>query len=98
MQEIEGIIRDQWQSTLRSFTRKNMGGAWVPVPSSVSLPSADRSTDAPEVGSMGFPDLAAPFPRLSYQACMDSYGTDKPDLRIPNTVSLPTRSVHPKSC
>ncbi|MCH9632318.1 MAG: Aspartate--tRNA(Asp/Asn) ligase [Chlamydiae bacterium] len=28
-------------------------------------------------------DLETPFQRLTYQQCLDDYGTDKPDLRIP---------------
>ena len=28
-------------------------------------------------------DLEIPFQRLTYQQCIDNYGTDKPDLRIP---------------
>ncbi|MGH7143377.1 MAG: aspartate--tRNA ligase [Planctomycetota bacterium] len=31
---------------------------------------------------IGF-DLPIPFPRLDYRECMNSYGDDKPDLRIP---------------
>lgn len=31
--------------------------------------------------------ISAPFLRMKYTDCMDLYGSDKPDLRIPNRVS-----------
>ena len=38
-------------------------------------------------------DLATPFPRLEYDEAIASYGTDKPDLRIPGRIRDVTQAV-----
>lgn len=59
----------------------------------MSFPQQDRIFEAIEplmqriCKVAGF-DLATPFPRMTYDQAMQSYGSDKPDLRLPPFVNV----------
>ncbi|KAL5612308.1 hypothetical protein BROUX41_000157 [Berkeleyomyces rouxiae] len=78
MSDIETMVRGVWKEMEQKFVRIDMEGAMIPV-----LKGSDYTERAENVQAM--PDEA--FPRLTYQECMQWYGIDKPDLRIPNKIA-----------
>ncbi|KAL2891640.1 Aspartate--tRNA ligase, mitochondrial [Ceratocystis lukuohia] len=78
MSDIEVMVRGVWKEMGQRFVRADMEGAMIPV-----FKDSDYTERTTEIQSM--PEEA--FPRLKYQECMQWYGVDKPDLRIPNKIT-----------
>ncbi|OLN86829.1 Aspartate-tRNA ligase, mitochondrial [Colletotrichum chlorophyti] len=47
---------------------------------------ASAKDDANAPTYQEYPTISTPFQRMKYTDCMDMYGSDKPDLRIPNRI------------
>ena len=79
MADIEGLLQ-RFFGAVSSSLRSN-------GPSQTTGPT----NWSPDVEDMQrrFSNIRFPFPRMTYNHCMDLHGSDKPDLRIPNTVSCP---------
>lgn len=74
-QDVNDVVLAALESLRPAHSYQNIRGERVPVLS--EIPDGDRPADEP---------VAHKFTTLKFQDCICSYGSDKPDLRIPNKV------------
>lgn len=75
-QDVNDIILDALKALRPSYSYKDIRGERVPVVS--EIPKGPKTPDEHD---------AHQFTTLKFQDCISAYGSDKPDLRIPNRVS-----------
>ncbi|KAK2597110.1 hypothetical protein N8I77_012978 [Diaporthe amygdali] len=75
MRFIESLVQEVYASISRVWQARQVNGAIYPTLKS------DAMMDTNE-----YPPIEAEFPRITYQEAMALHGSDKPDLRIPNTI------------
>jgi len=79
METTEALVKALWKQLQNEFVieRTEPDG---------QLPVFDAERSEKDLGQR-YPDIDATFPRITYEDAMTRYGSDKPDLRIPNQVS-----------
>ncbi|KAK0753844.1 aspartyl-tRNA synthetase-like protein [Schizothecium vesticola] len=77
MRAVESLVSEIPAVLNAQFSMVKRGDDVYPV-----LKRGLKPTDV-EGQDMQWPELSAPFPRLTYQDAMSRFGSDKPDLRIP---------------
>ncbi|KAH6681044.1 aspartyl-tRNA synthetase [Plectosphaerella plurivora] len=80
MADVEAVVNATWDAIRQSYLLQEDETSFVPVRKEASIKSeGTRASD--------YPAISTPFPRMTYQSCMDKFGIDKPDLRIPNEIA-----------
>ncbi|KAM0445376.1 hypothetical protein ACHAQK_001578 [Fusarium lateritium] len=74
-QDVNDVVLAALESLRPAHSYQDIRGERVPVLS--EIPDGDRPADEP---------VAHKFTTLKFQDCISSYGSDKPDLRIPNKI------------
>ncbi|KAF9876727.1 tRNA synthetase class II [Colletotrichum karsti] len=91
MKDVEYIVGQAWQAMREQYVMEVGEDSFAPI-RKASLENWEQSVqDSAKDGATApiyqeYPAISTPFLRMKYTDCMDQYGSDKPDLRIPNRI------------
>lgn len=85
--DVEAVVKETWDAMREQYQLQEDKSSFRPVKKSVGASEQTTSKAATEGAPREYPDINIPFQRMKYLDCMDKFGIDKPDLRIPNEIA-----------
>ncbi|ROT43657.1 aspartyl-tRNA synthetase [Sodiomyces alkalinus F11] len=96
MGDVEKVVQRAWDAMRGEYVLRDDGTSFTPVKRTAQQSLDDNSsTPATSDKVSEYPRISTPFPRMTYEDCMTLYGSDKPDLRIPNTILRVDENLSP---
>lgn len=93
--DVEAVVKDAWDAMREHYLLQEDDSSFIPVKKGIEASEKATSKGAAKNAPREYPEISIPFQRMTYMDCMDKFGIDKPDLRIPNEIASVGGHVSP---